>query len=595
MLQRNVERRRLPNVRLFASAVADHDGPAQLWQTPLSIGHSLLHAKQGATEALPVASLRLDTLSRTEAIERADLVKVDVEGAEAEVLSGMSALAARSSGLALILEYKPEILRARGEDLADFLGRLAALGFTDVRALSDAAPPRRLDPGDASLRAWPKCNLLARRPGANGDACAEQAGTTQGAPTKWGRWAAALAAVAALSFAWGQLPYVVLARPWSFGADGDSALHFAIQMRLRDPRVLPNDPELDLYMAARPPLEFLIHRSVGWLSDLLFRGNLFAANMAAFWTLHLWFIAGNLKLGREALGSLGAATLFAAASAGASRSLFAWWGMPYSAVVPHSTVAMAMVPWLVWAYLRFGTHRTGRLGLFLALGLAVNLYPLYPAYLALIVLVVESIRGRRRDLSVLALVFVLAALPSVATAAWRSLTALGTLDAGERRAVQALFDQFYPYLQGGLGAPATARTLGPVSSVVVSRGRLLARTLKRRREELRETDRQLSWMAVAAVALALVGLQAAGFHRAFALFLFHRSSALVYIPAYLGCAWLAASAARTAGWSGKAAAAAVAVLMLCNAGYHAALGYAVRGDWPPQTSHRSMSSRIGRA
>jgi FkbM family methyltransferase len=164
VLRRNVERRRLDNVRLFASAVADHDGPAQLWQTRLSVGHSLLHAKQGATEALPVASVRLDTLRRTEAIEQADLVKVDVEGAEAEVLAGMTELAARSARLALILEYKPEILRARGEDLLDFLGRLAAMGFKDVRALSDSAPPRRLERGDASLRTWPKCNLLARRP-----------------------------------------------------------------------------------------------------------------------------------------------------------------------------------------------------------------------------------------------------------------------------------------------------------------------------------------------------------------------------------------------------------------------------------------------
>jgi hypothetical protein len=389
--------------------------------------------------------------------------------------------------------------------------------------------------------------------------------------------------VAALSFVWGQLPYLLSARPWSFGADGDSALHFAIQMRLRDPRVFPNDPELDLYMAARPPLEFLIHRTVGWMADVLFRGNLFAANMAGFWTLHLCFIAGNLKLGREALGSLGGAMLFAAASAGASRSLMAWWGMPYSAVVPHSTVAMAMVPWLVWGYLRFGTHRTGRLCVFLALGSAVNLYPLYATYLALMIVAVEAVRGRRRDLPLLALVFALAALPSVATAALRSLSAFGTLAAEERPAVEALFDQSYPYLQG-LGAPGTARTLARSPVWWFLAASVLARRLKQRREGLRETDLQLSWMAIAAVALALAGLQLASVHRAFALFLFHRSSALIYIPAYLGCAWLAMSAARTRGLSGRAAAAAVAVLMMSNAGYHTALGYAGRDAWPPQAA-----------
>jgi hypothetical protein len=64
----------------------------------------------------------------------------------------------------VILEYKPEILRARGEDLPGLLGRLAAAGFTDVRALRERGEPRRLDARDISLRQAPKCNLLARRP-----------------------------------------------------------------------------------------------------------------------------------------------------------------------------------------------------------------------------------------------------------------------------------------------------------------------------------------------------------------------------------------------------------------------------------------------
>jgi FkbM family methyltransferase len=163
VLTRNVERRRLGNVQLFASAVADHDGEVRLWETPLSVGHSLLQAKHGTTDALPVPAARLDTLSRTHAVDRADLVKIDVEGAEPEVLAGMKELAARSPGLSVILEYKPEILRARGDDLAGLLALLAAQGFGTVWALSDSGPPRRALPRDPTLRSWPKCNLLARR------------------------------------------------------------------------------------------------------------------------------------------------------------------------------------------------------------------------------------------------------------------------------------------------------------------------------------------------------------------------------------------------------------------------------------------------
>jgi FkbM family methyltransferase len=164
VLARNAQRRALANVRLFPSAVSDHEGPARLWQTDLSVGHSLLPVKDGAAQPLPVIATTLDALSRAEGIERADLVKVDVEGGEAEVVAGMVELAARSPGLALILEYKPEILRARGEDLPALLARLAARGFAEVWALSNSSAPRRVDPRDPSLRSWPKCNLLARKP-----------------------------------------------------------------------------------------------------------------------------------------------------------------------------------------------------------------------------------------------------------------------------------------------------------------------------------------------------------------------------------------------------------------------------------------------
>jgi hypothetical protein len=387
--------------------------------------------------------------------------------------------------------------------------------------------------------------------------------------------------LAALSFVWGQLPYVLSARPWSFGADGDSALHFAIQMKLRDPRLFPEDPELELYMAARPPLEFMIHRSVGRVADLLFRGDLFAANIAGFWALHLGFIAGNLRLGREVLGSVAGAAVFTAASVGASRSLFAWWGMPYSAVVPHSTVAMAMVPWLVWLYLRFSASGPGRLYLFIVLGLAANLYPLHPTYLALLILMIETMRGRRRDLPRLALAFGLAALPSVLTAAFRSLASLEALSGAERHVVEALFRQFYAHL-GGLGQDAVWRTLAGSPVWWFLAAAVLARFLKARHGQVTEADRQLSWMAAATVGLALVGMHLASVHRAFALFLFHRASALLYIPAYIGCAWLVMEGARTRRWPGVAGAGALAVLMVGHAGYHTALGYVLRGELPPQ-------------
>lgn len=163
LLARNVGRRRLANVALVPAAVAEREGEAPLWEGPLSVGHSLLQAKWKAAGAVTVATTSLDAASRARAIERADLVKVDVEGGEAEVLQGMASLAERSPSLSVVLEYKPEILRARGEDLRALLARLAAIGLRAVWALSDSGAPRPLDPADPALISWPKCNLLARR------------------------------------------------------------------------------------------------------------------------------------------------------------------------------------------------------------------------------------------------------------------------------------------------------------------------------------------------------------------------------------------------------------------------------------------------
>lgn len=67
----------------------------------------------------------------------ADLVKIDVEGAELEVLAGMSRLLARP-GLALIAEWHPRLQRAAGARIEELPETLLARGFT-VTAVSHAS------------------------------------------------------------------------------------------------------------------------------------------------------------------------------------------------------------------------------------------------------------------------------------------------------------------------------------------------------------------------------------------------------------------------------------------------------------------------
>jgi len=128
MLRRNMERARLRNVRLFPFAVSDREGTATLWETPLSTGHSLHAVKPEAGRQLARPTVSLDAVCRSEGVFRVDLVKMDVEGGEPEVLKGMAGLARQSPRLAILMEFKAELLARRGYDPAQVLQTLSAFG-----------------------------------------------------------------------------------------------------------------------------------------------------------------------------------------------------------------------------------------------------------------------------------------------------------------------------------------------------------------------------------------------------------------------------------------------------------------------------------
>jgi len=115
------------------------------------------------TGRLDVPRASLDAFAREEGIDRADLIKIDVEGAEPEVLEGMRGLAARSPAVAVIIEFKPALLARRGYPPAQLPEVLASMGFAVTRiGARGALVPLPQDP--AALAALATCNLLAMRP-----------------------------------------------------------------------------------------------------------------------------------------------------------------------------------------------------------------------------------------------------------------------------------------------------------------------------------------------------------------------------------------------------------------------------------------------
>jgi len=453
---------------------------------------------------------------------------------------------------------------------------------------------------------------------------------------------------AVLSFVLHQAPYVFSSMPYSIGADGDSAFHFAIQMKLRDPTLFPKDVELnEMYLSSRPAFEFAIHRAVIWLADHLFRGNLFVANSATFWCYHLVFLAGCYLLGLSVLRSSGGAALFSMASIGPSRAFNAWWGMAYGAVIPKY-VGLAFVPWFLLGYLSWFQRPQRLVALFFALGLVVNVYPLLPLYLGLILLAVTLCRPKPpwRLCAVMGVAFSGAALPSVLALATGVFERAGTLNAQGRVILETLLRRHYDYALLNLKHAAVS-LVSPVWFILAIAG--VGFILKRRQAGLDEAERPLflrlsGWAVIVgllgvaanlanrlylslahtslvlvcgvgavlwAVRTRLLGkwnmglntaegqllavtawtmvLSLAGFfvgavYRPLLAFLFHRASVFLYVPAYLGCAWLAMDWMRRRAALGTALGVGVVLVMVLNGAMNTALFDRIRGAPIAQTS-----------
>jgi FkbM family methyltransferase len=93
------------------------------------IGHSSLYALPEAEEArtIEVEVVRLDDVAPA---KRLDVVKIDVEGAELDVLAGMHGVIAKNPDLAILAEFGPEHLKRVGQTPAQWFKAFGDAGFT---------------------------------------------------------------------------------------------------------------------------------------------------------------------------------------------------------------------------------------------------------------------------------------------------------------------------------------------------------------------------------------------------------------------------------------------------------------------------------
>jgi FkbM family methyltransferase len=137
LLMRNLHRRALTNVIVLPNAAGRTTRRRPFYIAGSSTLHGFYgHPMAGATQTtIEVQESPLDDLLHGSI----DVIKIDVEGAEIEVLEGGEQILRRSPEASLFVEWNPACLSAAGYDPAELPDRIAALGFSEIRVLDDHA------------------------------------------------------------------------------------------------------------------------------------------------------------------------------------------------------------------------------------------------------------------------------------------------------------------------------------------------------------------------------------------------------------------------------------------------------------------------
>jgi FkbM family methyltransferase len=126
-IERSIARNRYSSVEVARVALSDHAGEATLFLGEKSGWHSLLSTDGVVTTGeVTVATQTLDELLAARGIARVDVIKIDVEGAEASVFAGATQTFAGNHRMTVLLDVHP----GRGVDPVALADRLRGWGFT---------------------------------------------------------------------------------------------------------------------------------------------------------------------------------------------------------------------------------------------------------------------------------------------------------------------------------------------------------------------------------------------------------------------------------------------------------------------------------
>ena len=169
LLLKNIELNGYDNVTVTNKAVSDRVGRSELFLTNLDSGrHSMYHHGLPERGSVSIDTTTVDSFLESEKWPTVDVVKIDVEGAEVTVLTGMAELLKRSANLKLIIEFNPALLQGGGVAPLDFLEMLASFDWSvhnieEETGLSPLAEDDALALVESLLAADSSVNLFCAR------------------------------------------------------------------------------------------------------------------------------------------------------------------------------------------------------------------------------------------------------------------------------------------------------------------------------------------------------------------------------------------------------------------------------------------------
>jgi len=136
LLKKSVRMNHASNIEVVQAALSNNDNPISLFLNSQNKGdHRIWEATGESRTKITVKAMTLDRyLNETGTVPT--FIKIDVQGAEGQVLAGMKETLARTTPAYLILEFWPEALRRCETDPQRVIQQISDAGFT-IRVVAD--------------------------------------------------------------------------------------------------------------------------------------------------------------------------------------------------------------------------------------------------------------------------------------------------------------------------------------------------------------------------------------------------------------------------------------------------------------------------